>query len=133
MESTFGVAMNILKIGQFVTMETGFTRNYEPIWWLCTFAFTLSFHVIGAKYFYELIGFIAIVCLLFVLIFLFGSLPVLDYSLAVNDKHPAFSTNFIDFFSVFRLSVLFFLGFDMLTLTSADVKDVSLFFVIICI
>lgn len=118
-ESTFQMAVSILKIGQFVTAAFDISQNFEPLWWLLIFITVLACHVFAAKWFWNWISVVASIGILLVFIYLFGTMPHLNFHHNAGEVFAQHDDN--NFFSVFRLAVLFFLGFDLLTVTSNDI------------
>jgi ethanolamine permease len=122
MESSFSFCTSVLKVGQFVTIVFELSDQYEPLWWYLTFLVVILCHVIGAKWFWQWIGVLSVSCLLLVFMFLLGSMPELDF-----EKYAGHNSQFRSdpkmFFTVYRLAVLFFVGFDMLTMTSGEMTE----------
>lgn len=128
MESIFYLAMYVLKIGQFCTIVFDMDEHDQPTYWVLTYVILISFHVIFSRYFWNISLILGLGSFLLVVIYLLGSIKELDYDKWALYQNQGFSGGVGDFFTVYRLAVLFFLGFDMITLTSSDVKDVSYIF-----
>lgn len=124
MESIFYLAMYVLKIGQFCTIVFDMDENDQPYVWIVSYVVLILFHIAIGRYFWTTTTCIGIGSLTLVLIYLFGSMGELDFNKWAIQETKGFSNDTQEFFTVFRLAVLFFLGFDMITLTSSEVKDV---------
>jgi amino acid transporter len=123
-ESIFYFGAYPLKIGQFARVVFDFDDKYYPLVWFIIYVFLVLVHACLGKHFWKSISFYAICCILLFIIYLFGSMPHLDLEKYAY-RTPAFNKDPEVFFDSFQLCVVFFLGFDMLTLTSSEVKDVS--------
>jgi amino acid transporter len=123
-ESIFYFGAYPLKIGQFAHVVFDFDDKYYPLVWFIIYVILVLIHACVGKYFWKSISFFAICCILLFIIYLFGSMPQLNLEKYAY-RTPAFNKDPEVFFDSFQLCVVFFLGFDMLTLTSSEVKDVS--------
>lgn len=121
-ENTFQYSISVMKIAQFCTLLFNTSPFWEPIWWLCTFVVVIACHLGGMKWLWtRVIPFTAIIMLLLIGVYLLGSIPALNFSDNVIKEPMTSSGN--EFFNVFRLAALFFMGFDMLTLTSNHIEE----------
>jgi amino acid transporter len=124
-ESIFYFGAYILKIGQFVKICFNVDDKYYPLVWSLTYVLLITIHACLGKHFWKSISFYAICTIILLIIYLFGSMPHLDFEKFATES-PAFNKDPQVFFDVFQLCVVFFLGFDLLTLASSEVIDVSL-------
>lgn len=124
LESIFYLGMYILKIGQFFLIQFDLSEEHQPIIWCLTYIILIGLHVCIAKYFWNVMFYLGLFLLILILIYLFGSMPSLNFEVyALPPTSTGFSEDSHLFFLIFRASVLFYLGFDMLTLTSNEIKD----------
>jgi amino acid transporter len=133
-ESFFYFAMFPIKVGQFFQLLLHMTSTdpYIPllrfIVYLCLF---LSFLIIQFR-FWEYITISGFVVIVLFLIYLLGSIPSLDYrEYALIHTHTSGTGGAQEDVESTPLSVMFFMGFDLISLTSAQVKDVSYFFLLV--
>jgi amino acid transporter len=123
-ESIFYFSMFPLRIIQFFEMVFDIDHNYRLyLVGVLYIFFFLSF--IGIQYrFWDFILINSIIVILLFIIFLFGSIPAMDfdrYALLQEDN----STKHVQV-QASPLSVLFFMGFDLISLAGGEVRNVSI-------
>jgi amino acid transporter len=124
-ESIFYFGASPLKIGQFVNICFGLNEKYNPLVWFIVYVLLMLIHACLGKYFWKSISFYAVCTVILFVIYLFGSMPHLDFEKYALQSE-VFNKDPQVFFDVFRLCVVFFIGFDLLTLMSSEVKDVRI-------
>lgn len=125
-ESMFYMSIYILKLGQTATYCFDVPEDQQPYVWIVVYVCLILFHLCSGQYFWKTTILLGITALLVIMIYLFGSMNQLNF------HHYAFldsngfqkSNSYQEFLTVLRLSILFFIGFDMITLTSSDIIDV---------
>jgi amino acid transporter len=130
-ESVFYFASFPLKICEFIQIIFTIHDNYRLI---ILFFLYLGFFFSFIKIQYRFWDFIkinsAVVIILF-LIFFLGSIPAMDYRQYALINSGKDATDELKKESV-PISVLFFMGFDLISLVSHEVKNVRLFVWILC-
>ena len=128
-ESVFAFSGYILKISKLFEIYFNISVQYERYMWILCYVGIVSINMLfQGKIFWNLIAFIAVGEIIIMLIYLFSSMPYLDFeknALQVPADGSGFSPDPILYFNDFRLGLVFFNSFDLLTLTSSEVKDVS--------
>jgi amino acid transporter len=128
LESFFYFTVFPTKIVQFAEVVFNINEDFEPLLQFCVYTF-LFFSFIGIHYkFWNFILFFSGLVILLFLIFAFGSIPFVDYykyALRHDDQAHASAVQQVE---VTPLAVLFFMGFDLVSLTSNEVKNVSSLF-----
>jgi amino acid transporter len=130
-ESIFAFSGYILKISKLFQLYFDISDDYEKYLWIACYSGIGLFHIIfTGKVFWKTITLIAIGEIILIAIYLFSSMPYLDfnrYGLVVPKDHTGFTetSDFTIYFNQFRLGLVFFNSFDLLTLTSGEVKNVS--------
>lgn len=125
MESIFYFGMNILKISELIWICFDINPANAPIIWFCTYIILFFTVIICSFNFWQITSFYTICILCLIMIYLFGSMPNLNFEhYAVMDNSSGFQDDVGVFLEQFRLSILFFIGFDLLTLTASEVNDV---------
>eukprot|EP01039_Chlorochromonas_danica_P005424 gene5428-5967_t len=121
-ESIFYLAVSLLKLGQAMTATFCISSRYEPIWWTIALVSMLLFYMDGGKSVWQLSSVCAVVGLVSLLIYLLGSIPAMDGSqyLDPEGEGGGFEGDVNHFFRFMRLPAWFFIGIDLLTLTSRD-------------
>jgi amino acid transporter len=131
-ESVFYFGAYPLKITQFLNIYYEISHEYDPLIWVLIYTAIVLLQIAIAKQFWNFISIFTLCTLVLVAIYLFGSMPYLNYQRWATHE-VKFNHDPQIFFDVFRLSNLFYMGFDLLTLTSSQVKNVrkgiSFFFV----
>lgn len=130
-EAIFFLAASVLKISQAFTFIFALSDEYMPIFWFITYAIVLSIHIRGGSVFWSLMKLCTVISLVFLLIYLFGSMPNLDmkkwaYGSAGYDADTLGGLTDLDlplFFQVLRLPSWMFLGVDLLSLACDEVED----------
>jgi amino acid transporter len=128
-ESVFAFSGYALKISHL--MQTYYDipeAPYDKYGWILCYVGVFLFNVLfTGKLFWNVISFVAIVEILLILFYLFSSMPYLNFqenALQVPDNGSGWEgKKFIFFFNDFRLGLVFFNSFDLLTLTSSEVKN----------
>ena len=123
-ESIFYFGAYPLKIAQFIDICFDLDPKYNPIVWVLVYVALVAVHSCLGRQFWNAISLFTLCSFVLFAIFLFGSMPSLDFEKFAM-RSAGFNRDPDVFFDVFRLSVLFFLGFDLLTLTSSEVKEVN--------
>lgn len=122
LESIFQLCVSVLKLSQFITTAFHIDDHYEPIWWALTFLATIGIHVLASKGVWYWMITIITSCLCLVLIYLLGSIPHLDTSYyALTHASVVMDTDPLNVLNSFRLTMLFFIGYDMITLTTSEI------------
>lgn len=124
-ESIFYLAVSLLKLGQAMTATFCTSEKYEPIWWTISLISMLLFYMDGGKSVWQLSSVCALVCVVSLLIYLLGSIPAMDGSqyLHPEGEGGGFEGDADQFFRFMRLPAWFFIGIDLLTLTSRDAHE----------
>ncbi len=126
LESIFYFGMNILKISEFVWICFDLNPALAPFIWFITYIILLFSVIVCSFNFWEITSFYTISMLIILMIYLFGSMPHLNFAkYALLDHSGGFRHDPGVFLEQFRLCILFFIGFDLLTLTASEVSDVS--------
>lgn len=132
-ESMVYVSIYVLRLGMIA--EYAFDKwnlkfGDQPYMWMVIYAALILIHIGIAKYFWNTMAFLGISCLLLITILLFGSMEDGDFNkYALHGTNGFQQTNdYWTFLSVFRMAIVFYLGFDMITLTASEVEDVSIIF-----
>jgi amino acid transporter len=123
-ESIFYFGAYPLKITQFLNIYFEVSHEYDPLIWILLYASIVAIQIAMGKHFWNCISIYAICGLILLVIYLFGSMPYLNYDKFAT-REDAFNEDPQIFMDVFRLCNLFYMGFDLLTLTSSQVKNVS--------
>lgn len=125
MESIFYFAAYPLKIAEMLEVCFEINTAYDPLLWLGIYVCLFVLMIMMTKYFWQIISLYTVCIICLVLVYLFGSMPVLDFQqYALMNTASGFKQDPNLFLDIFRLSVVFFIGFDLLTLTSSEVKEV---------
>lgn len=108
-------------------MTFGTTSNIEPVWWFVAYVVMMVFHVKGGKVFWHFMSVCTVVILIFLAIYLFGSIPNLNFEKYAysNKKIVGFQASFDEFMLILRLPAWFFIGVDLMSLACEEVRDVS--------
>jgi hypothetical protein len=129
-ESIFAFSGYILKISKLFQLYFEISDDYEKYLWIACYSGISFFHIIcTGKVFWKTIAFLAIGEMILIGIYLFSSMSYLDfnrYGLEVPKDHSGLTetSDFTIYFNQFRLGLVFFNSFDLLTLTSGEVKNV---------
>jgi amino acid transporter len=127
-ESMFYFTIFPTKIVQFAEQVFEIPLDYDPLLQFGVYSFLfLSFIGIHYRFWNFILIFSGLVIVLF-LIFVFGSIPSINYykyALASPSKNTADAVERIE---ATPLSILFFMAFDLISLTSNEVKNVGFFF-----
>eukprot|EP01031_Cornospumella_fuschlensis_P030981 gene30981-37444_t len=125
-ESIFYLAVSTLKLGQAITSGFLTDENLEPLWWCASFVCMLFFHIHGGSVFWKFMSVCSVISMSVILIYLLGSIPHLDFAkYALITHQSGFAGSAKDFFVMLRLPSWFFIGIDLLSLTSREVKEPS--------
>lgn len=131
-ESVMYLSFNAVKLGILGMDCFQMDPGWQPLVWVGSYVIFLSFNVLFAKYFWWTIIFMGVSSLLLLVIMMLGVIGDMDFNkYALESNHSGFQTghdtgkNITEFLDILRLSIIFYLGFDMITLTASDVHDVS--------
>ncbi len=125
LESIFYFGMNVLKISEFVWVCFDLNPALAPVIWVFIYLILLVLVIACSFNFWEITSFYTISMLIILMIYLFGSMPHLDFDkYALPNNSSGFESDPDLFLEQFRLCILFFIGFDLLTLTASEVSDV---------
>ncbi|RYH16085.1 APC family permease [archaeon] len=125
-ESTFYLAASILLLGRAVCAAFDFSSVHEPAWWCICFLYVMGFHAQGGSIIRKFMAVCCIISMSIILIYLLGSIPHLNFTKYALITHKSgFTGTTKDFFIILRLPAWFFIGIDLLSLTSREVKKPS--------
>ncbi len=128
-QNIFYVASTVIPLGEMVTEGTQLPKSYEPIYWLIFFIISLSINIKGGLTFWRFVGLMATSSVLFLLIYIFGSMPQVDFDEhAMDPGHKTSGTQYFTGITLLRnlpLSCWFFVGVEILPLAGAQTAVVS--------
>ena len=109
-------------------------QHYPPLTWLVIYIFCVLVHIFGGKYFWIFNRCLAVICVLIVMIYVFGSMKYVDFSqYAVwpsTIENPVSNPWFIGgargFMKVFPLAAWLFVGVESLKETCNDLENPKL-------
>lgn len=125
MESIFYLAIYVLKMAQAATLVFDLQPRDEPIVWIVIYILLIVFHVLVGKYYWTVSFIIGSISLCLLIIYLLGSIENMNFDHYVQHESFKNDDGFLDYILLIRMSFLFFLGFDMVTVASVEVKDVN--------
>lgn len=127
-ETTYFLAVSVLKLGQACSRAFNLTEEYEPIFWGVAYIVMMTFHMQGGRWFWNFMEICVFGSLAIFLIYLFGSMPLLNFSkyayIGNSTSTLEFNIGAYDFLNILRLPGWFFLGMDTLSLTCEEVQNV---------
>ena len=130
-ESIFFLAVSLLKFGQAFTVVLGTHRAFEYLWWCVGYSGMILFHVRGGITFWNFMSICTILSLISLAIFLIGSIPFMSFEkYAYANSTPGlggikgFAGGGLEWFLSLRLPGWFFIGIDLISLTSEEVANV---------
>lgn len=127
LESTFFLAVSILKLGQACTITFGTRSEYEFLWWFIAYSVMMGFHVRGGMTLWRFMSLSTVITVVTLFIYLFGSIPAMNIPrYAYGNSDTGIVDDALDFFLVLRLPSWLFVGIDLLPLTSEEVHNVRL-------
>lgn len=127
-ESISYISLYVLRLAQIFIQVSDLNLKLgdQPYIWILIYVALILIHILISKFFWKAIATLSIFALTLIIILIFGSMEDGDF-----DKYALHGTNgfqqttdYWPFLSVFRISIVFYLGFDMITLTAAEVEDV---------
>ena len=106
-------------------------QHYPPLTWIIIYIFCVLIHIFGGQYFWIFNRTIAIVCILVLLLFVFGSIKYVDFSQYASwpstKENPVsnswFVGDFNEFMVVYPLAAWLFVGVESLKETCNEVED----------
>jgi amino acid transporter len=126
LESTFFLAVSMLKFGQALTIVCDTSRDFEFLWWLLGYGAMIYFHLKGGTRLWDFVAVTTVVTLLGLVIYLVGSIPAIDFQkYAYENTSSGFAGDPVDYLLIMRLPCWLFVGIDFLSLSSEDTKNVS--------
>jgi amino acid transporter len=124
-ESVFFLAVSVLKIGQVFTVAFDMDTSFQPIIWFVVYSIIILFHARGSRLFWQVMKLCTVFSLAIILLYLFGSMPVLNFNKYAEPRDRLeFHTSVTDFLHMLRLPGWFFMGIDMVSLTVEEVNHV---------
>ena len=117
------VALSTVSLAQLISSVFTSATGYEPVIGLGFYASALLVHIFGGKLFWSFNLVAAIVSLAFLLMFIFGSLPYVDFQRnAVTQNGEYFVGGMSEFLRVLPLAAWFFVGVEALNMSCDDVN-----------
>lgn len=116
------IAGGVAVIGNILSELSHSGESLHPLWWLVFYAFALPIHIIGGRTFWTTVTVLGAISLALILIFCLASL---EYHHKIPPDQVSFSSprSLDDFNTYFATARLFFLGTDVLTVASGDVRN----------
>jgi amino acid transporter len=122
-ESTFFLAVSMLKFGQALTIVCQTHIDFEFLWWCWGYLMMVYFHVVGGKNLWNFVAITTTITFVGLLIYVIGSVPAINISKHAYQK-SGFENNPLDYLIVLRLPCWLFVGTDCLSSSSEEVKKV---------
>ena len=120
------VAETVELFGDMVHHMVGGGYELQPLWWLFYYIPAVCVLMSGAKYFWPVCTFFAVLSLLLVLVFVLGSAKEMDtHKYVVEEDNRFFPDGISSFFVILPLTAHQWLGLQAVSLACEDTKDVS--------
>ena len=124
MEYILYVVATVSILGDSITDFTGLPSWYEPIWWLIFFLISITYNLSNHSIFWTLNFFVAIVCLITVLIYCFGSIPHINYQEnLINQQTHIFDGGITSFLYELPLAAWWYIGVECIILLANDIRE----------
>ena len=133
-EYIFYTAASVIALELMFEIVLPNIQHYPPVTWLIIYIFCVVIHVFGGEYFWILNRCLAVLCLIIVMIYVFGSMKYVDFSQFAawpsTDVRPVSNPWFIGgvsgFMKVFPLAAWLFVGVESLKETCNDLENPKL-------
>jgi amino acid transporter len=126
LESTFFLAVSLLKFGQALTIVCDTHKDFEFLWWCAGYVVMMYFHLKGGSRLWSFVAITTLVTFLGLVVYLIGSIPAIDFpKYAYANASSGFAGNTVDYLLIMRLPCWLFVGIDFLSLSSEETKHVS--------
>jgi hypothetical protein len=125
-----------LPIAIKITYITGWNRSYEPLYLLALYLFMIGWELIGRKYYFSFLKYLATIILTLVVIYLIVSARYIDTEQFIpvsQVSHTYEKGGIVDLLSIMPYTGFYYFGLDIIPLVCDEVKYVrqsSLLFVL---
>lgn len=117
------VATSAISLGGMILLLQPTWTNYQPIIWFLFYLSAVVIHVLGGRFFWRFNMVMAVVSLLIVLLYCFGSFSQGDFNHYAHQGIPWFSGGINGFMKVFVLPAWFYVGVESLNLIPDEVAE----------
>ncbi|CAK4124594.1 unnamed protein product [Aphanomyces euteiches] len=119
----YSASINVA-LGRSVISAVPSLESYAPLIWFISHIFTLVLLCIGGRFFWRCNFVMAVIMIVVVAIYCFGSLPYTSWSAnAGTSDNNLFQGGFEQFFASFPMAMWFFVGVEALNTLSNEVDD----------
>ena len=125
-EYLFYVSESMIGLELMLEMTMPDVRHYAPITWAVIIIASVLIHIFGGRHFWTFNRFIAILTLLIVLFYCFGSMKYVDFSAYAaypSEPNPYFVGDMRDFMKVLPLATWLYIGAESLTLVCDEIDE----------
>ena len=125
-EYVFYVSESMIGLELMLELTMPDARHYAPITWAAIIIASVLIHIFGGKHFWTFNRFIAILTLLIVLFYCFGSMKYVDFSAYAaypSEPNPYFVGDMKDFMKVLPLATWLYIGAESLSLTCDEIDE----------
>jgi len=122
------VASGAVSFGQIMTSITDQSSKYEPNYWVFFYVSSLSLQICGGHTFWKMIMLMAVVSVLILLVYIFGSAPQFNFeknALLVNETgaNRWFKGGGMEFMRLMPVTCWFYMGLESINLACKDVPN----------
>ena len=118
------VSSSVVSLGAITSYAIPELSSYQPVIWLIFYITALSIHIFSCRIFWLFNIVIALISIIILLIYCFGSLPYVHFlHFAATKDGLWFVGGFPDFLRVLPISAWFFVGVEALSTACDDVRD----------
>ena len=130
-EYIFYTAASVIALESMFEIILPNLQHFPPVTWLIIYTFCVTIHIFGGRYFWIFNRFIAITCVLVVLLFVFGSMKYVDFNqyaawpstIDNSVSNPWFVGDFKAFMVVYPLAAWLFVGVETLKESCNDLDE----------